>query len=195
LAYGAGTGELQGYAIALAGLWTGLSRTLTRLEALAADPAQRLADGEAAELLPRLQYVLHSASELALGLEPPAGAESAHAELAAALADARDATAEIVDALDGGGLAAVEPLVLEWRGALFRVRLARMRLAAAPPSAPATAHDETRALPLPRTAAAATAFVLLGVAAFTVGAMVAVWPIWATGLVLVAAGFVVQRTP
>jgi hypothetical protein len=70
-----------------------------------------------------------------------------------------------------------------------------MRLAAAPPSAPATAHDETRALPLPRTAAAATAFVLLGVAAFTVGAMVAVWPIWATGLVLVAAGFVVQRTP
>jgi hypothetical protein len=91
---GTPTGERQGYATALAGLWTGLSRTLSHLEAIAAAPGERLADDDALDVLPRLQYALHSASELAHGIDPPPGAERAHAELAAALADARDATGE-----------------------------------------------------------------------------------------------------
>src|SRR5438034_7064549 len=98
LAQGVGSGQRQVYASELAGLWSDLSSTLAALEALAADPAERL-DDAALELLPRLQYSLHRASELVVGLTPPVGAESAHAELAAALSDARDATAEVADAL------------------------------------------------------------------------------------------------
>ena len=40
---------------------------------------------------------------------------------------ARDATGEVVEAVDAWGAEAVEPLVYEWRGALFRVRLARLQ--------------------------------------------------------------------
>ena len=64
----------------------------------------------------------------ALGIVPPAGAEAAHAELRAALAEARDATGEVAGALADGDADAVAALVHEWRGALFRVRLARHRL-------------------------------------------------------------------
>jgi hypothetical protein len=186
---GAGTGERQGYANALAGLWTGLSRTLSRLEDIASDPADRLADDDVVDALPRHQYVLHSASELALGLEPPPGAETAHAELAAALADARDATAELIEAVDAGGPAAAQPLILEWRGALFRVGPARRRLGAPAPPRPPSAPR----VPPPRAAAAATALVLLGVAAFTIGAMLSLWPLWVGGLTFVAGGFLVHR--
>ena len=45
------------------------------------------------------------------------------------LAAARDATAEVAEALTDQGAEAIEPLLPEWRGALFRVRLARLRLA------------------------------------------------------------------
>src|SRR5207237_305321 len=88
------TTSTWGYASALAGLWSDLSRTLARLEAIAGDPEERLED--ALETLPPLQYALHRASELVVGIEPPPGAEVAHAELAAALEDARDATAEVL---------------------------------------------------------------------------------------------------
>src|SRR5262249_55474347 len=98
LSQGLDTSQREGYATALAGLWSGLSRTLTRLEAAAADPDDL--DEATLERLPRLQYELHCASELAVGMEPPPGAETAHAELRAALADARDATAEVVDAVE-----------------------------------------------------------------------------------------------
>jgi hypothetical protein len=62
------------------------------------------------------------------GLTPPADVEAAHAKLADALAEARDSTAEIAEALSQGGLEAAAPLVWEWRGVLFRVRFARIRL-------------------------------------------------------------------
>jgi hypothetical protein len=127
-----GTGKRQGYATAMAGLLGGLSQSLARLEELAAHPDESLGDEEALAALPGLQYTLHAASETAAGIDPPADAEASHAELAAALADARDATAEIAEVAAAGGPDAAWPLVYEWRGALFRVRLARMRLATAP---------------------------------------------------------------
>src|SRR5438067_10619229 len=114
----------------MAGLWGDLARTLSRLEAVAAEPEERLED--ALETLPPLQYALHRTGELVVGIDPPPGAEVAHAELAAALADARDATAEVLDAVETGGAEAAAPLVHEWRGALFRVRLARHRLLGRP---------------------------------------------------------------
>src|SRR6478752_6180409 len=120
--------ERQGYANALDGLWTGLSRTLTHLERYAAEPEDWLETEDAAETLASLQYRLHVAGELSAGIVPPPGSTTAHEELSAALADARDATAEVVEALGFGGWIEAAPLVPEWRGALFRVRLARLRL-------------------------------------------------------------------
>jgi hypothetical protein len=131
------------YAVAMAGLWIDLRSALARLDGLAGD-----LDGlyDERETLPTLQYDLHRASELVAGLEPPHGSEVVHEELSEALAEARETTADIAEALDQGGVEAAAPLVWEWRGVLFRVRLARVRLerpqpvasaAAAPGAAPA----------------------------------------------------------
>src|SRR5918992_817665 len=61
------------------------------------------------------------------------------AELLAPLGEGRDATAEIAAALETGEHDLVAPLLSEWRGTLFRVRLARLRTvdrrdAATPPA-------------------------------------------------------------
>jgi hypothetical protein len=191
LRQGTGMGERQGYASALAGLWTGLSRTLARLEAIAADPERQLADEETLATLPALQYALHCASELAYGIDPPAGAESAHAELAAALADARDTTSEVADGVEASLVGTMLPLVLEWRGALFRVRLARMRLAAAPAPRPVAAEPEPRGNPRPYLAA--TLLILAGAVAFAAGTTIGPWPVWAGGLALVLGGWAYTR--
>jgi hypothetical protein len=173
------TGERQSYATAIAGLWSGLSRTLDRLEQIAAEPAETLSDPDELETLPRLQYTLHAASEAAAGIAPPADAETSHAELAAALADARDATADVADAAAAGGAEAALPLVYEWRGALFRVRLARMRLVAEPER-----PDE----PEPESPAAtrAVALTLGGAIVVCLGAIFGLWALGAAGLTLVA---------
>jgi hypothetical protein len=141
-----GTGERQGYATTMAGLLGGLTFTLGRLEELASDPDETLADADALTSFPGLQYTLHEASETAAGIDPPAHAEESHAELAAALADARDATAEVADAAAAGGPDAAWPLVYEWRGALFRVRLARMRLGPTPARPEEVTGDSRRKL-------------------------------------------------
>jgi hypothetical protein len=120
-----GTSSLRSYADAMAGLWIDLRTTLARLDALAGD-LDRL--GDEREALPGLQYELHRASELVAGLTPPGEAQSVHDELADALAEARETTAEIGEALALGGIEAAAPLVWEWRGVLFRVRFARVRL-------------------------------------------------------------------
>lgn len=174
------------YAGTLAGVWSRLARALHGLEQLAAEP-WRL-DESALERLPHLQYELHWASELLAGVEPPAGAEAAHQELAGALTGARDATAEMAEAIAEGGAEAASLVLHEWRGALFRVRLARLRLTTgAPRQAPPAP------LPPQRTAAAATALVFAGALGFTGGAVLALWPLWALGLVLVAAGVLAHR--
>ena len=174
------TGDRQRYATKIAGLWRGLSEAVMELERIAADPVARLSDPDELDGLPRLQYTLHAASEVVAGIAPPADAETSHAELASALAGARDATAEVADAVAFGGAEAAEPLVWEWRGALFRVRLARLRLVPAPERpAPAPADPE-------RAATRAIAATLVGAIVVALGALLGEWPLAAGGLTIVA---------
>ena len=183
------SGQREGYAAALTDLWKRLSWALTELESIAGDPAELFDEDSVLDRLPALQYALHAASELALGLRPPAGAEIAHAELAAALAGARDATAEIAEVLEHGGGIAAEPLLPEWRGALFRVRLARLRVAT---PKPLPAELETEPEPTARgDALAATILALSGATVFATGATLQLWPVWALGLALFASGVLV----
>ena len=186
---GVASGQREGYAAAVTGLWRRLSWALTELESIAGDPAELFDEDSVLERLPSLQYALHAASELALGLQPPAGAEIAHAELAAALAGARDATAEIAEVLEQGGGIAAEPLLPEWRGALFRVRLARLRVAT-PKPLPAELATESEP-PARGDALAATVLALSGATVFAAGATLQLWPVWALGLALFASGFLV----
>ncbi len=153
-------------------------------------------DEDALEVLPSLQYSLHRAGELFAGIEPPEGAEAAHLELAAALEEARDSTGDVREALEADGPDAASALVHEWRGALFRVRLARHRLAIKPPRARArrTRTSETAELAFTGSAALSTALVLSGTVAFTAGAVLALWPLWAFGLGLVSIGFLAYRS-
>jgi hypothetical protein len=184
--YGVGTTERERYASALAGLWESLSTTLGRLDAVAADMRSL---GVAAEKLPVLQNRLHWAGELIAGIEPPPGSERAHAELAVALRCARDATGEMREALEIEGVSGAWRHVHEWRGALFNVRLARRRLEAGSAVVP-----ESRSERIPRfdwRPALALVLVLGGTVAFTAGAVTTLWPVWAVGLALVAASFLV----
>jgi hypothetical protein len=179
-----GTSAAREYAGTMAGFWSRLSGTLRALESLAAD--SRRLDSDALEVLRTLQYRLHWSSELLAGVEPPAGVRPGHEELADALVDARDATGEIVEAIETGGCEAACAFLLEWRGALFRVRLARMRLTTRPAPGEAPASPTAGA-------AAATALTLLGATAFAAGAVLLLWPLWAAGLALVAGGLLVYR--
>ena len=169
----------------MAGFWSGLASTLRGLEALAAD--SRRLDEDSVDALRLFQYRLHWATEALAGVVPPAGTRELHDELADALVGAREWTGDIAAALERYGRGGADELLLGWRGALFRVRLARMRLAG--PSTDASAETFSRS------AALATAFTVLGVAAFTAGAMIVAWPLWAAGLALVAGGTLLYRTP
>jgi len=191
LAQRVGTGERPGYATELAGLWSEVSRTLRRLESIAARPEEQLASDDAPEELARLRYTLHLAGERAYGLSPPPGVEAPHEELAAALDDARDATAEVAEAVEAAGADGGLPLVYEWRGALFRVRLARMRLAAPRPRHSSASAEEER----PALLAPLLSFGLVGAgaAAFVLGAMLAAWPVWALGMLALVAGLLAYR--
>ena len=166
-------GEPQTYAQAVGDLWEGVGAALVRLERIAESAPATVADDFVDEL-PALQYSLHSSAELAVGIEPPPGSEELHGEL-------------------------VEPLLPEWRGVLFRVRLARLRVleGAAPrggangqPQAPRHRAQRERAS---ISAVVATLLVVTGAFLFTAGAVLAAWPVWAAGLALFAGGFVLYR--
>ena len=186
---GVASGQREGYVAALTGLWRRLSWALTELESIASDPSELFDEEAVLERLPPLQYALHAASELVLGLRPPAGAEAAHAELADALAGARDATAEVAEVLELGGAGVAETLLPEWRGALFRVRLARLRVATPKPlpAEPAIAPES----PGHGDALAATMLAVSGAGVFAAGATLGLWPVWALGLALFASGVLV----
>ena len=178
--------ESAPYAGTVAGVWRRLSAALGRLDAIAAHPD---ALDETGDALPRLQYELHWASELLAGLEPPPGAETAHEELVAALVGTRDATAEVSGSVVEGGADAARPLVPEWRGSLFRVRLARMRLQAAArpvamPAPPPTRQGRQLGI---------LAALFIGVTAFVAGAIESSPALWIGGLIIVAASLGGQR--
>jgi len=163
------TGTQERYSVQVGELWSWLSPTLTHVD----EPAD-------VHALRRLQYALHVATEHAYGLEPPEDVASAHAELADALASARDVTGELA-----GGEAVLD----EWRGALLRVRLARMRLATPTPGARLDPPPEDGiAQPL-------LAFLLAlgGALAFVAGATLGAWPLWSAGIVAVCASVLAYR--
>jgi hypothetical protein len=182
-------GTPEQYAEEMGELWTGLTRTLGRLDRYAAEP-ERLDDDHVESSLRRLQYALHLAREQTYGVEPPEGAATAHAELAAALASARDATADVAEAVAEWGADGVQPLLHEWRGALFRVRLARLRLAA-------PEHHEVAAQAPPREGLGKPLFAfllaLVGALAFVAGATLGEWPLWVVGLVAVCGSVLSYR--
>jgi hypothetical protein len=132
----------------------------------------------AADELTRLQYSLHVLAERL----------AVHRELADALESARDATADVAEVAAEAGWAAAAPLVWEWRGALFRLRLARQALQprrVAPPEEPPAADV--------RAALTAFGLTLSGGAAFVCGAVLATWPLWTAGMIAVVAGLLVYR--
>jgi hypothetical protein len=188
------TGTGKRYDTAISELWTGLARTLSELDAAASEPASLDRDDSVAALR-RLQYGLHRAREDAFGLRPPPGAETAHAELSAALRDARDATAEVAEAAAVWGTGGAEPLLYEWRGALFRVRLARLRLAqlnlAPSVSPPAAPLEAARAGIGP--ALASFVLALVGAVGFVAGVTLALWPVWVASLAAVFGAILVYR--
>ena len=175
------------YATEVGALWTSLAATLAELDDLAADPLA-LDTGDI-DTLRRLQYRVHCASENAAALDPPAGVEEAHTELANALAAARDATADVVEALEEDGGDGAVPYVYEWRGALFRVRLARLRFSPRR-TAEAAAGGRRREIRAPLVA---TLLVFAGIATFTGGAVADWWPLWAAGLLAVCASFMAYK--
>jgi hypothetical protein len=189
-------GERQAYTAAVTDLWERVGSALTRLERVADSSSAELVEDHADEL-PGLQYALHSGAELAVGIDAPDMAATLHAELVAALAEARDATADVSSALESGDPDAVEPLLLEWRGALFRVRLARLRalersralVGESPRRTPRRGRSEGIAV----SAIVATILILGGAFLFTAGAVLVAWPVWAAGLALFAGGFILYR--
>jgi hypothetical protein len=192
------TGGRQTYSAAVTDLWERVGTALTRLERIAETPADVLVE-EHSDELSGLQYSLHAGSELAVGIAPPPTAEDLHEELVAALIEARDATAEVAYALEIDDVDGVEPLLPEWRGSLFRVRLARLRAlertnalateaGAAPPERPEADHQGAS-----WTAIVATVLILGGAFLFTAGAVLVAWPVWAAGLALFAGGFILYR--
>lgn len=189
-------GERQAYTAAVTDLWERVGTALTRLERVADASSAELVE-EHAEELPGLQYALHSGAELAVGIDAPDMAATLHAELVAALAEARDATADISYALEIGDPEAVEPLLLEWRGALFRVRLARLRALersrALVAEGPRRSSRHARSDRIAVSAIVATVLILGGAFLFTAGAVLVAWPVWAAGLALFAGGFILYR--
>jgi hypothetical protein len=170
----------QQYSQAIAGLWRELELALARLDDLAARPAA-LVEPERAAQVAALQYRLHAASEAVLALAPPAEREDAHRDLADALVVAREATAAVAFALELD-----EPtagLVYEWRGALFRVRLARLELGGetAPPL-------QGRLARLPWARIQGLLLLVAAIGAIAVGAHTSAWFVVTGGALAVVLG-------
>jgi hypothetical protein len=179
------SGARESYEAAIAGVWTDLRTTLHRLEVLAADPDESLARDDAPERLGGLQYSLHRSAELVTGLAPPLEAETAHEELTSALTDARDATAEIAYVLEVDDAEGAKPYVYEWRGALFRVRLAQLRLSSPVTKSAVTTPPHGSAA---RRVVVGWTLVAAGALVLGAGAISGIWLLAAVGLTVFALG-------
>src|ERR671910_320029 len=189
-------GQGEAYEVAVASLWERVGSVLVRLERIADSPPE-IVESDLLDELPGLQYRLHSGAELAVGIDAPPGASAAHGDFVAALGGAGDATAEIAGALETGDTELVQSLLPEWRGSLFRVRLARLRALERPPAQARTepSAQQRRREPrvperTPLAAIAATVLVLGGALLFTAGAGLVALPLWTAGLALFAGGFI-----
>jgi hypothetical protein len=182
------TGSPRVYAAAMGGLWLDLELTLARLDALAADQDRLLEDRNC---LPGLQYDLHRAAELVNGLMPPPGGAAVHEEVAQALAEARELTAEVSEALACGGTEAAAPLLWEWRGVLFRVRFSRRRMER-PRLQPAPVPEPAPVGTVARQVVAATA-VAVGSVLVLVAALLGLWLLVALTLTGTVVGSILLR--
>jgi hypothetical protein len=99
-------------------------------------------------------------------------------------------TAVVVEAAADWGAGGVEPLVHEWRGALFRVRLARLRLATPAPRPPVAPEQPPEGIAWPL---GAFFLALAGALAFVSGATLGLWPLWAGGMVAVCGAVLAYR--
>ena len=88
------------------------------------------------------------------------------------------------------GRVGVEPLLYEWRGALFRVRLARLRLTPPGQVAQVAAAEDYEG---PRRPLLAFLLALFGAVAFVGGAATGTWPVWTAGMLAVGASVVAYR--
>jgi hypothetical protein len=111
------------YDEAIDDVWHELLAALVRLEGLAGRP-EELRDGEQAARVRALQYRLHAAGEAVLALDPPPGAAAEHAGLAGALEAGRDATGEVLAALDDEAELPLESAWLVTSGGVVAVPLA-----------------------------------------------------------------------
>jgi hypothetical protein len=173
------------YAAALADVARDLGVTLERLDELAALPSA-LTDPERSTQLPPLQYRLHAAAEAVLSLAPPAAAEELHSDLADALVAGRDATSAIVQAVEHGE--PVGSLVYEWRGALFRVRVARAELAR-------ETEGRHGLRPFAWTRLHGVALLLVALVAVAVGAHESAWVVLTGGVAGALAGMTLLLRP
>ena len=160
--------------------WARLAPTLAELDRIAGEPEARLAEPGAGAELAALQYGLHAATEHALDIDD---------ELEQALAEAREATAEVAELLAYGGVEAAAPLVWEWRFALFAVRNAWRRIAER--VEPATSEPVAARRNAP--ALLASGLLALGLLLVVGGALTAEWPLWAAGVLVVASGALSAR--
>jgi len=155
-----------GYSAALDDLWDQVLPPLVELERIAAQP-ELLEDSD----LPSLQYRLHRTAELVGALDPPLGGELRHDELAYALEGAREATAAVAEAVGDGDAEDAHPFLWEWRGALFAVRLARLRIVdrrpRALPAEPDLRHLRGHVAPSPAALLVAIVVLVLIVLALT----------------------------
>ena len=191
-------GEGQAYAVAVASLWERIGSVLVRLERIADSPPD-LVESDLLEELPGLQYRLHSGAELAVGIDPPPAAAGAHADLVGALAEARDATAEIAGALETGDPELIQALLPGGAEASFACasrgsgrssgRSPRPGQAVGPVAAPPAARSRKDAALGDRRHGSRPRGALL----FTAGAVLVAWPLWAAGLALFAGGFILYR--
>lgn len=145
----------------------------------------------AVDELAALQYALHEAAELLYGIEPPPAMATAHGELTVALGRARELTGEVAEVVEEGGADSARLLVPEWRGTLFAVRLAHMRLFSTEPATTdeqPTLREYSQARHL-----TALALVTAGTGAFSAGATVGSWPLWAAGIAAVCGSMLTYR--